>query len=183
MYYSPKTWTYGPQHVMGRWLGISHSVAGSHLLIRLILTKDRPDLSSERADPSGTALARTSSNSKLQTRPLDREGRLEWDCAGEDQQQRENYRSVLSSERALQNNKPVLSKENFKEKDKFFIGPRWVPDTKADCLSVVMWLWLDLTIHFQHSSSLKKLKTRPTGHESWSSWIPDTSERIGPQSY
>jgi hypothetical protein len=40
----------------------------------LILTKDRPDLSSERVDPSGTALARTSSNSKLQTRPLVREG-------------------------------------------------------------------------------------------------------------
>jgi hypothetical protein len=41
---------------------------------RLILTKDRPDLSSEREDLSGTALARTSSNSKLQTRPLVREG-------------------------------------------------------------------------------------------------------------
>jgi hypothetical protein len=44
---------------------------------RLILTKDTkdiPDLLSERADPSGTALARTSSNSKLQTRPLVREG-------------------------------------------------------------------------------------------------------------
>jgi hypothetical protein len=41
---------------------------------RLILTKDRPNLSSERADPSGTALARTSNNSKLQTRPLVREG-------------------------------------------------------------------------------------------------------------
>jgi hypothetical protein len=41
---------------------------------RLILTKDRPDLSSERADPSGTALARTSSNSKLQNRLLVREG-------------------------------------------------------------------------------------------------------------
>jgi hypothetical protein len=40
---------------------------------RLMLTKDRPDLSSERADPSATALARTSSNSKLQTRPLLRE--------------------------------------------------------------------------------------------------------------
>jgi hypothetical protein len=43
---------------------------------RLILakdTKDRPDLSSERADTSGTALARTSSNSKLQTHPLVRE--------------------------------------------------------------------------------------------------------------
>jgi hypothetical protein len=41
---------------------------------RLILTKDRPDLSSERTDPSVTVLARTSSNSKLQTRPLVREG-------------------------------------------------------------------------------------------------------------
>jgi hypothetical protein len=41
---------------------------------RLILIKDRTDLSSERADPSGTALARTSSNSKLQTRPLVRKG-------------------------------------------------------------------------------------------------------------
>jgi hypothetical protein len=41
---------------------------------RLILTKDRPDLSLERADPSGTALTGTSSNSKLQTRPLVREG-------------------------------------------------------------------------------------------------------------
>jgi hypothetical protein len=35
---------------------------------RLIL-----DLSSEKADPSGTALAWTSSNSKLQNRPLVRE--------------------------------------------------------------------------------------------------------------
>jgi hypothetical protein len=51
---------------------------------RLILTKDIPDLSSERADQSGTALARPSTNSKLAT---------------------VNYRPVLSSERALQNNK------------------------------------------------------------------------------
>jgi hypothetical protein len=41
---------------------------------RLIMTKDRPDFSSERADPRGTALARASSNSKLETRPLVREG-------------------------------------------------------------------------------------------------------------
>jgi hypothetical protein len=41
---------------------------------RLILIKDRPDLSSERADRSVTALARTSSNSEVQTRPLVREG-------------------------------------------------------------------------------------------------------------
>jgi hypothetical protein len=46
---------------------------------RLILTKDtkdKPDLSPERADPSGTALERTSSNSKLQTRLLIREGAI-----------------------------------------------------------------------------------------------------------
>jgi hypothetical protein len=40
------------------------------------LIKDRPDLSSERADLSVTALARTSSNSKLKTRPLVREGAI-----------------------------------------------------------------------------------------------------------
>jgi hypothetical protein len=54
---------------------MSHSVTGNYINnsylmyimtdYRLILTKDRPDLSSERADPSVTALARTSSNSKL----------------------------------------------------------------------------------------------------------------------
>jgi hypothetical protein len=37
-------------------------------------TKDKPDLSLERVNPSGTALARTNSNIKLQTRPLVREG-------------------------------------------------------------------------------------------------------------
>jgi hypothetical protein len=41
---------------------------------KLILTKDRPDLSSERADPSGTALVSSSSHSKLQISPLVREG-------------------------------------------------------------------------------------------------------------
>jgi hypothetical protein len=44
---------------------------------RLILTKDtkdKPDLSSDKADPIGTGLVRTSSNRKLQTRPLVREG-------------------------------------------------------------------------------------------------------------
>jgi hypothetical protein len=43
---------------------------------RLILTKktkDRLDLSSERADPSVTVLASSSSYSKLPTRPLVRE--------------------------------------------------------------------------------------------------------------
>jgi hypothetical protein len=51
---------------------------------RLILTKDRSDLSSERADPSGTVLA--------------------WTAATV------NYRSVFSSESALQHNKPQQSK-------------------------------------------------------------------------
>jgi hypothetical protein len=41
---------------------------------RVILTKDRSDLWSERAGPSVTALERTSSNSKLQTHPLVRDG-------------------------------------------------------------------------------------------------------------
>jgi hypothetical protein len=27
---------------------------------------------------------------------------------------------------------PQLSKENFKEKEKLVVGPRWVPDTKMD---------------------------------------------------
>jgi hypothetical protein len=41
---------------------------------RLILTKDRPDLWSEKADLSGTALARSSGYSKLQIHPLVSEG-------------------------------------------------------------------------------------------------------------
>jgi hypothetical protein len=52
----------------------------------------------------GTALARSSSNSKLQTRPLVREGATN----------------------------PELSKEKFKEKEKLIVGPRWVPDIKTD---------------------------------------------------
>jgi hypothetical protein len=46
-----------------------------------------------------------------------------------------NYRPILSSERALQNNKltnPKLFKENFKEKGKLAAGPSWVPETKTD---------------------------------------------------
>jgi hypothetical protein len=34
-----------------------------------------------------------------------------------------NYRPALSSERAPQNNKPQLSKEYFKEKEKLVTGP------------------------------------------------------------
>jgi hypothetical protein len=51
---------------------------------RLILTKDtkdRPNLSSERADTSGIALARTSSNNKLQTHPLVREDGTKYQTA------------------------------------------------------------------------------------------------------
>jgi hypothetical protein len=53
-------------------------------LIIDILTKNRPDLSSERADPSGTVLARTSKYNKLQNRSLVREGRPQRYCAGKD---------------------------------------------------------------------------------------------------
>jgi hypothetical protein len=45
-----------------------------YILILTKDTKDKPDLSSEKADPSGTVLARASSNSKLQTRPFVRKG-------------------------------------------------------------------------------------------------------------
>jgi hypothetical protein len=48
-----------------------------------------------------------------------------------------NYRLVLSSERKLKITNPQLSKENFKEKEKFVEGPRWVPDTKTDWQSTV----------------------------------------------
>jgi hypothetical protein len=44
-----------------------------------------------------------------------------------------NYRPVLSSERALQNNNTQISEGNFKEKEKLVKGPRWAPGTKADC--------------------------------------------------
>jgi hypothetical protein len=68
-------------------------------LIRTKDTKDRPDLSSERTDPSGTVLARPAATV--------------------------NYRLVLSSERALQNNKPQLSKRKSQGERKNW---SWVPD-------------------------------------------------------
>jgi hypothetical protein len=44
-----------------------------------------------------------------------------------------NYRSVLSSEKALQNNKAATVQRKFQwEKKKSAAGPRWVPDTKTD---------------------------------------------------
>jgi hypothetical protein len=64
----------------------------------LILTKDRPYLSSARADPSETVLSRPSSNSKLQT--------------------------PSSRQRGRYKNNPQLSKENLKEKEKLVAGPR-----------------------------------------------------------
>jgi hypothetical protein len=66
---------------------------------RLILTKDtkdRPDLSSERANSSGTALARTAATVY--------------------------YRPVLSSEGALQNNKLQLSKRKSQRERKIGRG-------------------------------------------------------------
>jgi hypothetical protein len=47
--------------------------------------------------------------------------RPEKDCAGEDQQNKKKYRSVLSSERAPQKNKTVTVKSN-----KYLVmSPRW----------------------------------------------------------
>jgi hypothetical protein len=51
-----------------------------------------------------------------------------------------NYRPVLSSERALQDNKPTTVERKF-QGEKLVAGPRWVPDTQTDWptdLSVVM---------------------------------------------
>jgi hypothetical protein len=66
------------------------------------MTKDRPEIR-----PSVTALARTSSNSNLQTHPLIREG-------------------------ATKITTPQMSKENVKEKENLVAGPGWDPDTKTD---------------------------------------------------
>jgi hypothetical protein len=52
-------WNYRVVRCQGQWLSLDN---------------DRPDLSSERADPSVTPLTRPSSHSKLQTRPLVRDG-------------------------------------------------------------------------------------------------------------
>jgi hypothetical protein len=61
-----------------------------------------------------------------------------------------NYRPVLSSERAIQNNKPQQSKRKSQGERKLGRGSQmgaWHQDGLADWLSVVMWLWLwpDLT--------------------------------------
>jgi hypothetical protein len=83
------------------------------------LTKERPDLSSERADSTGTALARPAATV--------------------------NYRPVLSSERALQNNKPALVWRKCQGERKIGSGSRMgarYQDWLADWLSVVMWLRL-----------------------------------------
>jgi hypothetical protein len=71
-----------------------------------ILTKDRLDLSSERADPSGTELAKPVATV--------------------------NYRPVFSSEGALQNTNPQLCKDNLTVKEKLVASPRWAFDTKTD---------------------------------------------------
>jgi hypothetical protein len=68
------------------------------------MTKDRPDLSSERVNRAW----------------------LQWRGPAATV----NYRPVHSSERALQNYKPATAK--FKEKEKLVPGPGWGPDTKTD---------------------------------------------------
>jgi hypothetical protein len=73
---------------------------------RLILKKDRPDLSLLRVDPSGTALARSSSNSKLQIRPLVREG-------------------------ATKQQTPKCLKKMSRRKNNWSRVPGWGPDTKT----------------------------------------------------
>jgi hypothetical protein len=102
-------------------------------------TKDRPDLSSERADLSGTALVRPAATV--------------------------NYRPVLSSERTLQNNKPQLSKKNLKENEKLVAGPRWAPDTKTGRLIVGR----NVTSTSTPSWGSLKPETIKYGLESWDS--------------
>jgi hypothetical protein len=60
-----------------------------------------------------------------------------------------NHRPVLSSESALQNNKPQLSKRKSQGERKIGRGSQmgaWHQDGLADWLSVVMWLWFDLSL-------------------------------------
>jgi hypothetical protein len=58
--------------------------------------------------------------------------RPEQDCAGEDQQQQEITDPSSCQRGHYTVTNPQLSKENFREKEKFVAGPRWVPDTKTD---------------------------------------------------
>jgi hypothetical protein len=62
--------------------------------------------------------------------------RPERDCAGEHQQQQYNIDPSSRQRGRYKITNPQLSKENFKEKEKFVAGPRWVP--VADWLSVVI---------------------------------------------
>jgi hypothetical protein len=84
-----------------------------------------------------------------------------------------NYRPVLSSERALQNNKQQLSKRKSQGERK--IGRRfqlgaWHQDGLADWLSVVMWLWLWLERVFRETWPFRleslKFETVKYGRES-----------------
>jgi hypothetical protein len=58
--------------------------------------------------------------------------RPERDCTGKNQQQQ--YITDPSSRQRgrYKITNPQLSKENFKEKEKFVAGPKWVPDAKTD---------------------------------------------------
>jgi hypothetical protein len=76
-------------------------------LCRDVISRKSYWTESENAGSSGTALARTSSDSKLQTRPLVREA-------------------------ATKITKRNYLKENLKDKEKLVAGPSWAPDTKTD---------------------------------------------------
>jgi hypothetical protein len=66
--------------------------------------------------------------------------RPERHCADEDQQQHSITDPSSRQRGRYKITNPQLSKDNFKEKEKLAVGPRWVPDTKTDWprLSVVM---------------------------------------------
>jgi hypothetical protein len=56
----------------------------------------------------------------------------ERDCAGEDQQQHKITDPSSRQRGRYKITHPQLSKENIKDKEKLFAGPRWVHDTKTD---------------------------------------------------
>jgi hypothetical protein len=56
------------------------------------------------------------------------------DCSGKAQKQLYKYITDPSSRQRgrYKITNPQLSKENFKEKQKLFTGPRWAPDIRTD---------------------------------------------------
>jgi hypothetical protein len=105
----------------------------AHTDYRLILTKDRPDLSSERVDISW----------------------LSWRGPAATV----NYKPVLSSERALQNNKPASVWRHSQGERKIGRGSQmgvWHQDWLADWLSD--WLWQRLSM----TDQISRQRGRPT---------------------